>query len=319
MNRSSALLIVLSILLSCEAPHNNPLDPENPANKYQYISGEIKSVSIPYAPIADVTVLWPLQSLKTISNHNGTFSLELLDSGPGWLYFNKDDYFSDSLYISWQQGNSNHSEIFLNALPVMQGCEIYSIVENRYPSLQAEKMQIFIDLDDIDNDIDSVFFHIEILKQTHSLNYNTTSKKYERNFSIYELNISSLNQLTGHALYLPVQDIFGHVHIFNLFPIRRVIYDEVLFVSPSGNEVTSSTPTLVWQPFNPGFSHTYLLEIFTSEITPERIWFSESLSDTISQFTVDVPLLPSEYFWVIWAVDNFGNRTRSKPASFKVE
>ena len=212
-----------------------------------------------------------------------------------------------------------HFDIFLNAHPVLENCEAYSIIENRYPSLQTERMQINAELSDIDNDIDSVFLNIDILDQIHLLAYNTTSKLYERTFSIYELDISSIEQLTGHPLSLSIKDIFDNIHILEISSIKRVIRKEVIFISPSGNEITSATPTLSWQKFNPGFSHTYSLEVFTSEITPQMVWHVDLLPDSLSEYTVDVALVPGEYFWVIWAIDEFGNRSRSKPASFKVE
>jgi hypothetical protein len=291
-NFINAVLLVAVMLFAtcCQAPRNNPLDPENPANSYQYMSGEVKSVSIPY-----------------------------INAGPGWLHFTKAGYYSDSTYVFWQNTSELHFDIFLNAHPMLEDCEAYSIIENRYPSLQTERMQINVELSDIDNDIDSVFLNIDILDQIHLLGYNTTSKSYERTFSIYELDISSIEQLTGHPLSLSIKDIFENIHILEISSIKRVIREEVIFISPSGNEITSATPTLSWQKFNPGFSHTYSLEVFTSEITPQMVWHVDSLPDSLSECTVDVALVPGEYFWVIWAIDEFGNRSRSKPASFKIE
>ena len=306
-------------LAGCEAPRNNPLDPENPANIYQLINGEVKSVSIPYQPLKDVLVYWPENALSASTDQQGSFSLEMIDAGPGWLYFSRPGYFKDSTLISWENSNSQFVEMFLNAHPVIDEQEVYSSIENRYPSLQTEKMHINIEITDTDNDIDSVFINFDILAQKHLLDYNTTSKQYERTFSIYDLDISSLDELVGHPLTLEIKDIFNKSHRTIISSIKRVIRDEIIFISPSGNEITGQTPTLVWQPFNPGFGFTYILEIFTSEITPQLQWSMTSVPDTASYYTVDVPLLPDEYFWVIWAVDEFGNRTRSKPASFKVE
>jgi hypothetical protein len=98
-----------------------------------------------------------------------------------------------------------------------------------------------------------------------------------------------------------------------------VIRQEVVFISPSGNEVTSSQPDLTWQPYTPGFDFYLQLQIFTSEIIPQLVWGRNQVSADSVSYTVDQELPPGEYFWVIWAVDDFGNRTRSKPASFRVE
>jgi len=321
-SKTATVFVILSIVafyLSCEAPRNNPLDPDNPANNYQYLLGEVKSVSIPYHPITDVLVYWPDLSISTTTDQSGQFSIELIDADAGWLQFIKKGYHPDSTYVRWQDTDQHYFEIFLNAHPIMENCEVFSIIENRYPSLQTERMQIYLEFSDVDNDIDSVFLHIPIIDQTHLLPYNTTDKRYERTFSLYDFDITSLDQLTGHPLFISVTDIFNHSLNLDISSIKRVIRDEVIFIAPSGNEVTTANPKLSWEQFTPGFSHTYSLEVFTSEITPTRVWHDESLPDTLYEYTVDSTLIPGEYFWVIWAIDEFGNRTRSKPASFQVE
>ncbi len=310
---------ILIVISGCQAPRNNPLDPENPGNLYQHLSGETKSVSIPYHPIPEVKIHSNNFLLTTVTDQAGKFSIELIDAPPGWIYFTKNGYYPDSSYISWENSKAQYLEILLNAHPVMQQCEVYSIIENRYPSLQTERMQINIELSDVDNDIDSVFLNIDILDQIHLLPYNTTNKLYERTFTIYDLDVQSLEQLTGHAQSISVKDIFDNMFTIPISPVRRVIREEVLFISPSGNELTTASPTLSWHEFNPGFSHTYTLEIFTSEITPQRVWYVQSQPDSLTEYIVDMTLPANEYFWVIWAVDAFGNRTRSKPASFKIE
>jgi hypothetical protein len=315
-----SLLISMFVIISgCEAPRNNPLDPDNPANKYQYMLGEVKSVSIPYHPIMDVLVHWPDISISTTTDQSGQFSIELIDADAGWLQFIKKGYHPDSTYVSWQDSDQHFFEIFLNAHTVMENCEVFSVIENRYPSLQTELMLIFFELCDVDNDIDSVFLDIPIIEQTHLLPYNTTNKRYERTFSLYDFDITSLDQLTGHPLFISVTDIFNQTINLDISPINRVIRDEIIFIAPSGNEVTTANPNLSWELFTPGFSHTYSLEVFTSEITPTRVWHEESLPDSLFEYTVDSTLIPGEYFWVIWAIDEFGNRTRSKPASFQVQ
>jgi hypothetical protein len=321
-SKTATVFVILSIMTlysGCEAPRNNPLDPDNPANEYQYLLGEVKSVSIPYHPITDVLVHWPDLSISTTTNRGGQFSLELLDADVGWLHFSKNGYHSDSTYVTWQETDRHYIETFLNAHTVMENCEVFSVIENRYPSLQTERMQIYLELSDVDNDIDSVFLHIPIIEQTHLLTYNTTNKRYERTFSLYDFDITSLDQLTGHPLFISVSDIFNHTLNFDISSIKRVIRDEVIFIAPSGNELTTANPKLSWEKFTPGFTHSYSVEVFTSEITPTRVWHVDSLPDSLSEYTVDSALIPGEYFWVIWAIDEFGNRSRSKPASFQVQ
>jgi hypothetical protein len=61
------------------------------------------------------------------------------------------------------------------------------------------------------------------------------------------------------------------------------------------------------------------VQVFTAEIIPQLVWEKRQLAAATDSCLVGQSLQPGEYFWVIWALDEFGNRTRSKPASFKVE
>ena len=48
------------------------------------------------------------------------------------------------------------------------------------------------------------------------------------------------------------------------------------------------------------------------------VWEEEVDSDNI-EFLTNANLVPGDYFWVIWAIDEFENRTRSKQSSFLIQ
>ena len=75
---------------------------------------------------------------------------------------------------------------------------------------------------------------------------------------------------------------------------------------------------LEWRRFTPGFDFTYLLQIYTDELDEVLVWQTETDSEKI-EFLSDANLSPGDYFWVIWAIDEFENRTRSKQASFIIK
>ncbi|MGH7599760.1 MAG: hypothetical protein ACREOI_25685, partial [bacterium] len=96
---------------------------------------------------------------------------------------------------------------------------------------------------------------------------------------------------------------------------KRVIQDEIEFESPAGDQVVSSMPTFTWKRFRPGFPFTFTLEIFTFE---GLVFQKNALPAENISYTIETPLAPGEYLWVVWCVDEFQNRSRSKPASFIV-
>ena len=313
------ILFILILSISCDAPRNNPLDPNNPDNTYYVIHGKVKTQSLPTQPVENVAVICTGQDVQTKTNATGDFILETISAHDGWLRFQKSGYFADSAYIEWGQSKKIEVEKFLNSLPLLDSLMVYSVILNRYPDLQTEQIIVQTKISDRDNDIDSVRVIIDIILRTQSLEYNIIAKWYAHTFSIYDLGIEKLEQVVGHQFEISVKDIYNHNINIGLGTVERVIRNEPLFQTPSGNEVTTSSPTLSWEPFNPGFQFSYMVQIYTAEITPRLVWEKDNLSHEQTNYTVDIVLPPDEYFWVIWAIDEFGNRARLKPASFRVE
>jgi hypothetical protein len=311
--------ICLFGLSSCDAPRHNPLDPQNPDNHYHYIQGTILTLSIPHYPISGVSVSWAGQSLPTQTGAQGTFQLETIDPPDGWVYLRHDEYCADSVYVSWQNRTTVSITRYLNAIPEIDSLQIYSIILNRYPNLQTEQVTVRVKIDDPDHDIDSVLANNSYSSSRFPLSYNTNDKWYEKILSLYDLQISNLEEIVGHPFEILVVDIFGRIVIPGAGDVKRILREEVNFISPSGNEVTPPQPALNWQKYLPGFNFSLLVQIFTAEIIPQLVWEKNQITAETVAYTVDQALPAGEYFWVIWAIDDFGNRTRSKPASFKVE
>jgi hypothetical protein len=314
------IIILLSLLsASCDAPRKNPLDPENPFNIYHTIEGTVQTISLPSQPIPEVKILWPDQTTATLSNDAGKFKVETINPYNGWLFFEKDGYIKDSTLIQWKNQKKITVDMLLNSLPFLDSLFTYSVILNRYPSLQNEQIVIETKITDNDNDIDTVFLQIPNIHYNVDLPFNVSSKWYQRTLTTFDLNIEKIEQIVGYHFQIQVKDIFDHQMLVGKSTITRVIRDEVLFISPVGNDTTSGSPTLIWENFKPGFSFTYSLQIFTSEITPQLVWEKNRIDSQLTSFLVDSVLSPGEYFWVIWAIDEFKNRTRSKPASFVVK
>jgi hypothetical protein len=312
------LLIQFSAFITCDAPRKNPLDPNNSDNIYRILSGRVQTIRLPAQPISEVKVFWLGQIAQTETNLDGNFSIESVGSQNGWLHFEKEGYLPDSTFVQWLDKKSIFVEISLNASPMLDSLLVYCVILNRYPSLQKEQIIVEAQISDDDNDIDSVQVFIAYNDFSADLIYNVSSRWYERSFTIFDLNIPSAERLVGHDFQIMVKDIFGHRFDIGSNTIERVIREEVIFLSPAGNDTTSATPILTWVAFQPGFTFSYQLQVFTAEITPQLVWEKAELQDSLTSYTVDSTLPSGEYYWVIWAIDEFGNRTRSKPASFVV-
>jgi hypothetical protein len=210
MNRLTTLLLVITILISCEAPHRNPLDPKNPAYSYARISGVVQTVSLPVEPIAQTVVYWQSDLEQTLTDQQGKFELLLPTDRDGWLLFSHQDFHSDSIFVNWPENKELNVDIHLNALPRLDSLAVYSVVLNRFPSFQKEQLIIEARINDRDNDIDSVQAIFFGDTQGYHLPYNTTEKSFRREFSIFDLGVIGLEELAGQPVRIEVKDIFSN-------------------------------------------------------------------------------------------------------------
>ncbi|RPH98182.1 MAG: carboxypeptidase regulatory-like domain-containing protein [Calditrichaeota bacterium] len=389
------------VLLSCEAPRKNPLDPQNPHTPYVLLQGSVVTASAPNSPIDAAEVIWKNGGRRVETDAEGFYQISGLLPTNGWLICRKSGYQSDSLYVVWQEnhllvkdfelhkmpsingriqssrvppraladvrvtwmpgnqfvfsdgggyytfshptpGNgtltfekegfklystelewdgseSKTLDVFMNAKPKALSFSVYSIVENNYGPRQTQQMVVTATITDEENDIDSVYIENEPLNIRDYLQYDVLAKKFYRNFSIYDLQLNSLNQTVGHDFSLVVVDQAGDLFVLGEERIERVIQNEVEIVSPSNGEGVSDFFTMKWSPFLPGFPFSYTLEVYSDDdFTPELVWQKQGISSDSLSTTINTKLEPREYVWMIWCVDEFNNRSRSKPGSFEV-
>jgi hypothetical protein len=290
----------------------------NPDYNYSRIRGRVLTLSLPVEPVSQTVVSWQSGSKQTFTDQMGEFDLLLASAKDGWLFFSHPAYHSDSVYIDWPESNQFNTDISLNAVSVLDSLTIYSVVLNRFPSFQKEELFIKAYITDRDNDIDSVRAVISGDGRSFHLPFNTTDKSFQRELSIFDLGITGLEEIIGKPVQIFVRDIFSRNLSVGHNQLVRVIHDDVIFISPE-DTTTGKRPTLTWQPFQTGFEFHYTIEIYTDEVAPQLVWMHERLAMEQTMYTVDQDLQDGNYFWVIWAIDDFGNRTRSKLAAFSVQ
>lgn len=311
------IFVTINILIfSCNAPHSNPFDPNNKDNNYSNLSGTIKTVRVPNSPITDVTLLWLNDKKIAYTDENGYFSFENIDKENGYIHFEKLGYSCDSIYVGWEDGNSKTISGFLNSDPKINNFVVSSVVLNDYPSQQIYNLEISANISDDENDVDSVFVINSYLPVKQILSYNLDKKLYEKEF----LNFVKIEKVIGKEFGIIVKD--RNKKEFNIGGtiLKRIIKQELSLISPKNNQAVLNNPELKWERFTPGFDFEYLLQIYTKEIVPKLAFEKENISSNLISYKVSDTLSGSinEYFWVVWAIDEFGNRTRSKPATFTI-
>ncbi|NPV10838.1 MAG: hypothetical protein HPY57_03515 [Ignavibacteria bacterium] len=312
-------IIIFSLLnFSCDAPHINPLDPQNPSKKSYSIEGYVYSYSLPRISIPNALVIWQNENKATLTNSNGYFKIDVSNLKDGWLKVIINGYKQDSVFVVWNS-TKFYKEFFLNQIPVIDSIEFYSVLLNQYPNLQSTTLNIRVKISDRDNDIDSVLIENPLTKSKFSLIYNSQSRFYERTFDELDFNVDDFSEIIGLKFNIYVKDFSEDIFKVGEEKLNRIIKNEIILETPLNNDTVSSKPYLQWRRFNPGFKFSYSVEILNDEFPPRTIWSKDNISMEETGVQVDANLPAGNYFWVVWCVDQFLNRARSKPGSFVVK
>ena len=309
------------MLFSCNAPRENPVDPNNDGNNLSNLSGVVKSKGYPFTPIENVDVFWENDNILVKTDSKGKYDIKSVIKKNGWLKFNCTEYSSDSLYINWGDAEVLAGEIFLNAKPKLDSIQFFSVVENRFQFKQKHYLKIRASISDYEgiNDIASVKIVNDDLRLQKTLLYSPENNYYISELSLSDINSSSLNEVIGKDFKILVQDLDDRVYQVGVTNIKRIINDEVELISPKNNEITPKLIQLKWTRFIPGFNFSYRIEIFTNETSPSLVYTAENISQDDISHLVEEVLEGNNFFWVIWAIDEFNNQSRSKEGSFIIE
>lgn len=314
----STLFLVLTIF-GCDASRHNPLDPSNPNNKLSILSGIVYTQSAPPAPISNVNVFWQPAGRTVQTNSNGEFSFDDLVPADGWLSVSKSGFSPDSIHIKISEKEQKSREFFLNSKPILESLETFSKVVNRYGLSPKTTLMFKVIIRDADNDIDSVFIANDLLGICKALDYNAGTRQYEKTFSPFLLGVKNLEQIVGHDFEIKVKDLAGVVYAVGTTQLKRIIHQQIQFDTPANSQQVTGQLELVWNFFEPGFDFTYIVGIFTDELFyQELVWEKSDISPELNSLVIEPDLPAGNYFWVIWCVDEYGNRSQSKPATFRI-
>lgn len=314
------MICSLLFFVSCNAPRNNPLDPNNPGYSLATLEGSALTFSTPYSGISGVTVYWSPSNLSSNTDINGNFKFVDIVPVNGELIFQKNGYITDTINVTW--GNSKYLKyvVNLNQVPKLESISIYSVVLNQYtPPGQTYQLIINSKISNKDNNIDTVFVENAQLGLKKALSFNNTNKDYEVTLTTQNLNITDIEQTIGLNFNIIVKDTSNRQYNIGSDKVTRIIKTGVSIQFPANDTTVTSTPWLQWQRFKAGYPFTYMIEIYTNHIANSQLVFSKSnISSDSTSYFVNVPLSTNNYYWIIWVVDQFQNRSRSLPATFSI-
>ncbi len=293
--------------------------------RLDYTIGKIKGIVRASAPslkaLQNVKVLWKNNNILTSTNKQGEFVFENTSYESGWLFFETANYSIDSFYVEFSNQREESKDIgtiYLNSIPMLHDFKIFTSVENRYPEKKTYRMEVHVNISDDEGEIDSVFINCDELKFSKLIRYNLTTRNFEGSFTQSDMNLFSMEEAIGKNFYIIVKDLNNKSFVVGFSNVKRVINQIIAVDSPINGIATSTTPILKWQKLQPGFNFYYSVQIFTDEVSPILMWDKDNISKDDFQCVVDTPLSAGDYYWVVWCVDDYGNKARSFLATFSV-
>ncbi len=321
IKRLIVFLLVSGILFlsSCDAPRENPLDPNSSDNQLGMLDGTVQTFSLPYTPIKDVEVFWKPGNKMVYSDVKGNFSIPNVKTENGQLIFRKDGYHNDTVMVDWAGGHEVNEQVNLNKIPTLDSLSIYSIVLNSAnpPSVMSE-LVIETMVKDVDNDIDTVYVVNNQVGLMKAMDFDIASKTFLTQLTPQELGLTDIEQTIGLEFDFRVRNVLGEISVLHGTGVKRIIKNQVSGLQPSNDQVISSVPfVLSWDRFNAGYPFRYKIEISTSDGS-QVVFSQDSVSAEDTTFTIE-NLETGSYWWAIWVIDNFNNKDRSVPAAFSVQ
>ncbi|MFQ5631769.1 MAG: hypothetical protein ACE5I1_23600, partial [bacterium] len=214
-------------------------------------------------------------------------------------------------------------EIRLNGLPVIQSTLVTSAkITTREANTPRFFLEVFSEVTDQDgaNDIKMVEVTISARSFVDTLTRVAGVERWQRLFLPEELSLLDFSQLVGSPFRIVARDFPGVAIMSEPFFLARIISEVPQAFSPTDGAVASDAPLFRWQLPQIAFSFTQRIEVFRLDAG------FPALVTAISNIKPDIRSLPyigrlsaGTYFWTIKIIDDFGNSSRSKEATFQVQ
>lgn len=326
-------LLCFSILCfnSCDAPHNNILDPENPdAHLFYYVEGRVTKIDevqqIPTA-VSNIKVSLEKEGLYTRTDINGYYKLKCYNRIDQNIIFEGAHFFSDTLAVSWNNEKNIEINANLSYKPEPDSIINYSIVDwyidvEQKALAYAQSLFIQFKISKLDlGRIDSIILVNTDLKiNTCVYNSNSESSTSEIKLPIEKFKIKDLDEVTGKKFSIYIYTISKKMYHYKDIVFMRTIKESAVGVSPvNGELITSEMVSFKWTPLNSTYKCYYKVQIYNDQYPPYEFLDSSGIFESsVSVYNSTLNQITNLYklSWRIVSIDEFGNRNLSIPFTF---
>ncbi len=312
----------LLILAGCvpDAPRENPLDPNSPNFRNSgTVSGRVLTYYEPFLGIAGASVTLPSKGITITTNSAGSFFFENVDAGGLTLIVSKSGYATDTVRTTLMPGGTATVQSRLNALPVISQAQIITRKIDQWWPGPVYSAVVTANVTDPDGagDISLVTVAVDTLRL--AMSFFTDPPRYQVTISGSSLPGRNIEWLVGKPIQVLAQDKPKGFSRSAPFYVLRIIQQTVVPTYPTALDTASASPEFQWARPDITFPYSYRIELYRQEEgVPTLIWNREGLAATLTRFQYPETLPPALYFWTIFVIDEYGNLSRSKEASFIV-
>ena len=320
-------VVVLALFLwGCfdGASRTNPLDPRGADFEgVGAVSGRVTGFYPPFPGLDGVEVRIEPGPVTTLTRNGGEFGVDRLPEGEYILTASRPGYASVVDTCTVRVGETVEVEIRLDGLPTVDRFEIHSVHISRWwpPPQELFRLEVTADVGDPDglSDIDRVWIEVPAVGLVDTLVAGAAPGRYLTILQEDTLPVG-VESLLGHDHVLFVRDRAGVVTASEARQIARLIMPTPVALTPTSLALLSDpSPVFTWEPLRMAFPYAYRLDIVRVDENIQTVVETiENLPPDTESIRAPDPLAAGEYFWTISIVDEFGNRSRSREAGFRI-
>jgi hypothetical protein len=303
-----------------DASHDNPLDPASPAfSNSGTLTGNVLTYYQPFTGIAGVLVTAEPSGVSAMTDAAGKFAVTGIPAGPLHIVVSRPGYLTDSIDTTVTVGVNATVDIHMDALPAVGTCQVLTRKIDQWWPRASYAAVVNGSVSDADGSGDIVGVTLQVDTMRLAMSYMPDLQLYQANIDAANLPLGSIDWLVGKPFTLVVRDKVGGTTTGKSFAVTRVIQDAPIPILPTALDTASASPQFFWAQPVLQFPYLYKIELFRiDQGVPTIVWSVSNVSSALSDYQYPGQLVTGTYYWTISVVDEFGNLSRSKEASFAV-
>ena len=322
------ILCVCGIVFnSCEAPHLNPSDPDNPDSKVVYISGVVEVLSLGRQNLSyyqGIKVSLEKEGVFGYTDKNGFYLIKSYQQKDDKIIFENPEIISDTMPMVWtnsRQYIKNKTVVFKAMMDsvVYNNLSVKWDISNQISQGMLIKIGAGTDFSIIDS--------INLINNQMGINYSFYNKydNYKnRSFDSippHRLNLNDFSSIIGKKISLFVYLQKGYMFKWKEIEFKRIMKEMPSVISPrNGMLLYQDTVTFFWEPYKYVDNCDYRVHLYRSDRSgPDSLIASSTIiKNKTACYFINLKEVTKkrDLAWVLECIDEFGNSCKTYPNGF---